>query len=174
MKIAKMLYMDRNGVSVNNYTLRIKKESYAVTEIIGYSQSLVNTGKLRGVLSVIIGFALFMFSFSNPISSSAVSDLEFGGRFLSANLLILYLGIAMSFIGLLFIIITSSKYALVIITTRGEKIVVSKKKRQINKLENALNSIFKANGYVNNCDYEKEVIDYSENEYIGTNLASYN
>ena len=174
---AKMKYIDRNGVSITNFTLRVKKQAYPIKDILGYSQSIVSPGRIPGFLSVMIGFAIVMFSFSSPVSAQS-SLMEFGGKFLSANVLVLYVGIFLLFAGIMLTMMTKEKYALIIVTATGAKMaIISDKKRYVNRIKNVLTNIFKDNGYVNNYtnfEIKSEPVTNSEGEeYYGRHLAGF-
>ena len=144
----RLLYTDRNGVSVNKYTLKVKKEAYPLKDIIKHKLSIIRPARLPGVLLLVMGAGLGLCSAITPVTRP---EIIVAGNYFALNATILYLGLFFMALGIFRILFVRKRYALRIATQGGERnAVVSAKKEYILKLIHTLNDTFESNNYVHN------------------------
>jgi hypothetical protein len=148
MNLAKLLYIDEQGVSVTKYRLRVKNNLYTLKGIEGHQLSVIPPERTPGVIMLLIGTGLTMFSMIFPPSFSGIELVE---KFISINSAVFYFGMLLMMIGLGRIVLSRERYALRIATKEGDKnAVVSTKKEYIDEIINALNNASGVNEYANN------------------------
>ena len=148
MDPAKLLYIDKKGVSLTRHTLKVKNNSYLLKDISSHELCVINGERLSGVLLLMIGSALVGRGILDTISINTVSEIEIGGGEVSINLIELLLGIIFTLAGTVLFFLYCERYALRIHTKEGKhNAVVSNKKVYITKIVDSMNCTFEERGF---------------------------
>lgn len=136
----KILYTDGHDVTVTDSTFQVKNTSYSLRGIIKHGLLIVRPQRLPGILLMLAGIILMFCGFMNLFPINAFGDIRSNGEYIDANVIMMWAGGALFFIGLLIIALIRERYAVRIATAEGEKnAVVSYRKEYIAQIVNALN-----------------------------------
>ena len=143
----RMLYIDRNGVSVTKYTLKVRRHAYPLKDITKQKLSVINPTRIPGFLLLVMGAGLIMCSAISPIAT--MPAIQMAGKYVTLNGMSLYFGVIFMVVGIFKIVFVRRKFALRIATAKGEKnAIVSTNRAYIIKIMNTLKTTFETRSYI--------------------------
>jgi len=139
----KILYTDGHDVVVTETMLKVKSSPYSLNGITKHGLSIIKPNRAPGFLLMFLGVVIGFVGLLQLIPSTSIPDVQFNGKFITANAIALMLGGLLLLVGILIIGLVRERYAVRIATAEGEKdVIVSSKKEYIAQIINALNDAF--------------------------------
>jgi hypothetical protein len=138
----KVIYTDGHEVTVTDSTLQVNKQEYQLNGVTKCVLMVLHPNRAPGIALLLVGLLLVAVGAMQLIPATTIPAVEIGNRLINANLLAIWVGAAMSLIGVLILGIVRERYAVRIATAEGEKdAVVSKKKEYIGQIVDAINQV---------------------------------
>lgn len=136
----KVIYTDGHEVTVTDSTLQVNKLEYKLNGVTKCVMMVLHPNRAPGIAVLLLGLTLVVVGAMQLIPAATVPDVEIANRFVSGNTLAIWLGAALSLIGLLALGVVRERYAVRIATAEGEKdAVVSAKKEYVGQIVDAIN-----------------------------------
>ncbi len=130
MRPAKLLYIDRHGISVTRFTLKVKHNAYPI-KTISYRPVEWKPANFRIISVLILGLVLSASGYANAATNSV----------LTFSTVALFIGILLLPFALIALFLNQKRYALQISSSKGVKnIIVRRQKESILKIVQALDT----------------------------------
>jgi hypothetical protein len=137
----KLIYTDGHDVMVTESTFKVKNASYRLNGITKLCMWTIRPDRWPAVLALLIGIAAIVCGVMGVIPPDV--NLATEGGYVSGNELALYVGAALTVLGIIVLAASKERYAVRIATAEGEKnAVVSRKREYISQIVDALHSAF--------------------------------
>jgi hypothetical protein len=137
----KVLYTDGRDVIVTDSALKVRNTSYRLNGITKLCMWTIRPHRWPGVILITIGLLVAVSGYLNLFPADINMNFEDG--YLGANMLAMYIGAALIFIGILALAFSQERYAVRIATAEGEKnAVVSTRREYIAQIVDAIHSAF--------------------------------
>lgn len=135
-----VIYTDGHNVTITDTQLKVKKRSYKFNGITKHGMFILKPRKLPAILLAAIGVVLAVIGFMGLLPPNNVPAIETAEGIISANTVVVWIGLSLTIIGALVLAILKKKYALRIDTAEGERnIVESTNRAYITQIVDALN-----------------------------------
>ena len=139
----KVLYTDGRGIMVTDSVLKVKHASYRLNGISKHGLLVMRPERFPGLLLLVVGFIVAVIGILNLIPPGIIPDVKIENEVVTANVVAIWAGGGLAFIGLFILAITRERYAVRIATAEGEKnVIVSSQKEYISQIIKALNEAF--------------------------------
>lgn len=136
-----VIYTDGRDVTVTDSTLKVKNTSYNLSGITKLTLWTIRPDRWPGILLLLLGLTAMVLGFMNLVP--AQMNLETDSGVVNSNTLAIWIGIALTVIGILILASAHERYAVRIGTAEGEKnAVVSTKREYIAQIVDAINRAF--------------------------------
>jgi hypothetical protein len=140
----KVIYTDGRDVTVTDSTLKIKNTAYNISGITKMAFWTIKPERWPGVLLMLLGVAAAVCGWLGLFPPSMNMQTQNG--MLDVNMLALWIGAGLFFIGVLAVALSRERYAVRIATAEGEKnAIVSNRREYIAQIVDALNRAFNFN-----------------------------
>jgi hypothetical protein len=140
----KVIYTDGHGVTVTDSNLKVNEKIYSLKGIIHHGLWTVRASRFPAILLIVVGLAAVILGLLGMVSAF-LPDMVVNGDLISSNTISLWVGIALTALGILWLVLARDKYAVRIATAEGEKnAVVSSKKEYISQIVSAINEAFRS------------------------------
>jgi hypothetical protein len=140
----KVIYTDGRDVTVTDSTLKIKNTAYNISGITKMAFWTIRPERWPGVLLMLLGAAAAVCGWLGLFPASMNMQTQNG--ILDVNMLALWVGAGLFFIGVLAVALSRERYAVRIATAEGEKnAIVSSRREYIAQIVDALNRAFNFN-----------------------------
>jgi hypothetical protein len=140
----KVIYTDGRDVTVTDSTLKIKNTAYNISGITKMAFWTIRPERWPGVLLMLLGAAAAVCGWLGLFPASMNMQTQNG--MLDVNMLALWAGAGLFFIGILAVALSRERYAVRIATAEGEKnAIVSNRREYIAQIVDALNRAFNFN-----------------------------
>jgi hypothetical protein len=137
----KVIYTDGHEVTVTDSTLQVNKQEYQLNGVTKCVLMVLHPNRVPGIALLLVGLILVAVGAMQLIPAT-IPEAEISNRPIDANLLAIWVGAALSLIGVLILGIVRERYAVRIATAEGEKdAVVSEKKEYIGQIVDAINQV---------------------------------
>lgn len=141
MAPGKVIYTDGRDVVVTDSTFRVKNISYNLNGVTKLSFWTIRPDRWPGFFLVLLGLTAAATGYFNFVPAEMKLETDFG--IVSGNILAVWLGVGVIFIGLLNMLFAKERYAVRIGTAEGEKnALVSRKREYIAHIVDAVHSAF--------------------------------
>ena len=137
----KVIYTDGRDVTVTDSALKVKNTSYKLSGITKLTLWTIRPDRWPGILLLLLGLTAAVLGFLNMVPADM--NLRTDGGVISSNTLAIWVGLALSLIGIIILASAHERYAVRIGTAEGEKnAVVSRKREYIAQIVDAVHSAF--------------------------------
>ncbi|MBT1701924.1 DUF6232 family protein [Chryseosolibacter indicus] len=140
----KVIYTDGRDVTVTDSALKVKNTAYNISGITKMCLWTIKPQRWPAVLLLLLGIAGLVCGWMGLLPESMNMNTNSG--VINSNTLALWIGAALTVIGIIALVVAKERYAVRIATAEGEKnAVVSYKREYIAQIVDALNKAFSFN-----------------------------
>ena len=137
----KVIYTDGRDVTVTDSALKVRNTSYSLSGITKLSFWTIKPERWPGVLLLLLGLTAVILGFMGKVPAEMNLNTDEG--IVGSNSLAIWVGLAMTLVGIIILAVARTKYAVRIGTAEGEKnAVVSPRREYIAQIVDAVHSAF--------------------------------